>query len=104
VYQTALETPQALVCLPAKTRNVICCPHCGTDFEQANRRQRFCGGACRVAAHRRVRRERTLQFRSELRAAFGMCFDGRLGGTMRNVGRNRPSGYAARHAAVGGAL
>ncbi len=93
-------TPQAVVCLAAKTCNVVCCPQCGEDFEPANRRQRFCGTACRVAAHRARERETDLQFQQKRRSGLGMSFDGRFNGKLRDIGRNRPAGYAARMAAI----
>lgn len=93
---TTDAAPQAAVCLPTETCNVVC-PQCGKDFEPANRRQRFCGATCRVAAHRENNRALARQFKTERHSAFGMSFDGRFSGALRDVGRNRPNGYAARH-------
>lgn len=37
------------------------CRHCGTLFGQSNPKQEFCGGACRVAAHRKKKTDPTTQ-------------------------------------------
>ena len=94
------STAQGAVCLPAKNCNVVCCPQCGKDFEPTNRRQRFCSATCRVAAHRARERETELKFQQERRSGLGMSFDGRFNGKLRDVGRNRPTGYAARMVAI----
>lgn len=69
-------TAQVAVFLPAKTCNGGCCPRCVR---------------CRVAAHRARNK-----FQQEKRSGMGMSFDGRCSGKLRNIGRDRPAGYAER--------
>jgi len=45
-------TPRAAVCLPAKD-GVTLCANCGAPFTPQRRTARYCGDACRQAAHRK---------------------------------------------------
>lgn len=119
---TAQQLPTvAVVCPSAEICNakVAQCEHCGTEFTyQRERRARFCGGACRVAWHRKSARpivpgkERcTLaglaawnrferhEYRKKKRSGISMAFDARgYGGKIRgSVGLERPTGFAAQH-------
>jgi hypothetical protein len=100
---SSVEATQVVVCLETTTCYVVCCQKCGKDFEPTNRRQRFCNATCRVAAHRASNPKpepRPLKFYLNQRTGISLSFDGRTCGGLRDVGLDRPAGYAARHAAA----
>jgi hypothetical protein len=56
---SAVEVPIDLIVVaegrrkPDPRNNPVVCSHCGTEFKPRRRSARFCGTACRVAAHRK---------------------------------------------------
>ncbi len=60
--QRTSSTPE--VCLCEKSVTLFRCAHCEAEFEPTNQRQRFCSGACRVAAHRALGKALTLAQRN----------------------------------------
>ena len=76
-------TPE--VCLNTEFVTLFCAK-CGKPFTPTNKRQRFCGGTCRVAAHREPQRAKRRRWTAERFRDKGLEFDGRYVGPIRNMG------------------
>jgi hypothetical protein len=74
------------VCPENEIVTLLFCAFCKQQFQPTNKRQRFCTSKCRVDAHREPHRAKRRRWTAARRFYRVMEFDGRITGSLKNVG------------------